>query len=54
MGVRILDGVHEMRPNEKKIHLTLSKRAIMELQREMRKKLVGALCQTSIESHLTI
>ncbi len=25
MGVRILDGVHEMRPNEKKIHLTLSK-----------------------------
>ncbi len=54
MGIRILDGVNEIRPDEKKIHLTFSKRAVYRCQREPRKKLAGAYCQTSVESCLTI
>ncbi len=40
MGIRFLDGVNEMRPDEMKMHLTL--RAIYRFQRKLRKKMVGA------------
>ncbi len=50
MGIWILEGVNEMRPDEKKINLKFSNRR----QRELRKTLAGAYRQTSEESYLTI
>ncbi len=42
MGIRILDGVNQIRPDEKKIHLTFSNGPFIRRQREPRKKLAGA------------
>ncbi len=54
VGIRILDGVNEMCPDEKENSCEFSNGPNIDVNAKLLKKLVGAYRQTSIGSYLTI